>query len=286
MIRGLYTAASGMLARWNEMDVVSNNLANVDTVGFKKDEVLLKAFPEMLIRRMKSDGVVQFPLGSYDIAPVVGQLGTGVEVNDIQTRFDQGMNMKKTHNDFDLALEGKGFFAVETERGERFTRNGSFLIDDNSYLVTKEGYKVLGENGYIQVKHNNFKVDKDGTILYNSIYPNEDLGIMVDREQNSFDFPQIKDRLKIVNFYDPRELVKEGNNFFRESIHSGKPDILEVGGGRPNVMQGFLETSNVNPVLEMVKMISIQRNYEANSKVLQTQDQLLGKATNELARVY
>ena len=285
MIRGIDTAASGMLARWNQMDVIANNLANVDTVGFKKDDVLLKAFPEMLIRRMKADGMVHFPLGSYDVAPVIGQLGTGVEVNDIQTRMDQGLNMKHTHNDFDIALEGKGFFVVESERGERYTRNGSFLVDDMGFLVTKEGFKVLGENGYIQVKHNNFQVDSQGRIVVNSIYNNQDNSTMIGREQNTFEYPEVLDRLKIVNFYDPRELVKEGHNYYKDSMYTGSPEILEEGNGRPKVLQGFLETSNVNPVLEMVKMISVQRNYEANSKVMTTHNQLLGRAVNEVGKI-
>ena len=103
MVRGFYTGASGMLSQWQNMNVVSNNLANISTTGFKKDEAVFKAFPEMLLRRLDDNGVVKVPNGSYDVAPLVGKLGTGVEVNEIHTRFDQG-SVRNTGNDFDLAL--------------------------------------------------------------------------------------------------------------------------------------------------------------------------------------
>ncbi len=104
MVRGLYTGASGMLSQSIRMDVISNNLANVDKTGFKKDITVFKSFPEMLIRRQNDNGLVKFPLGSYDKMPVVGRLGTGVEVNEVFTDFQQG-SLKKTENPFDFAIE-------------------------------------------------------------------------------------------------------------------------------------------------------------------------------------
>ena len=118
MLRGIYTGASGMVAQMHRMDVLSNNLANVDVTGYKRDTSISKAFPEMLIRRINDNGVYKFPFGSVEVAPVVGKLGTGVEYNELFTVFEQGA-LKETSNPFDLALDGDGFFAVETPNGER-----------------------------------------------------------------------------------------------------------------------------------------------------------------------
>ena len=151
MLRGIYTSASGMNVMQQRLDIISNNLANVDLVGYKKDVTTMKEFPNIQIRRDFDDGLVSFPLGSYDKMPFVGKLGTGVELNESYTIFSQG-SLKETTNDFDFALDGKGFIAVETEKGERYTRNGSFTIDKEGYLVTKDGLKVLGENGLFKSK--------------------------------------------------------------------------------------------------------------------------------------
>ena len=124
MLRGIYTGASGMIAQDARMDAIANNLANVDQTGYKKDLTLFKAFPDMLLRRINDDGLGITPAGSYDTMPIVGKLGTGVEVNEVYTQFDQG-SLQSTENNFDLALEGQGFFTVMTERGERYTRNGA-----------------------------------------------------------------------------------------------------------------------------------------------------------------
>jgi flagellar basal-body rod protein FlgG len=109
MIRGWFTAASGMRAQQWRLDAVANNLANVDTDGYKRDQASFKAFPELLLRRMNDDGVYTHPFGSADVAPIIGRLGTGVELNELYVSFEQG-GLKESANDFDLALDGKGFF--------------------------------------------------------------------------------------------------------------------------------------------------------------------------------
>ena len=116
MIRGLYTGASGMSAQQVRLDAISNNLANVDTDGYKRDVAVHKAFAELLLRRTNDDGVTLNPFGSGDMAPVIGKIGTGVENNEIFTEFEQGA-LKQTENDFDLAMDGKGFFAIQTPYG-------------------------------------------------------------------------------------------------------------------------------------------------------------------------
>jgi flagellar basal-body rod protein FlgG len=121
MLRGIYTGASGMIAQMHRMDALSNNLANVDLTGYKQDVPIGKAFPELLIRRM-NEHIYRIPPGSVDATPVVGKLGTGVEINEVFTVFSQG-SLKETGNAFDLALEGRGFFTILTHEGERYTRN-------------------------------------------------------------------------------------------------------------------------------------------------------------------
>jgi len=278
MIRGLYTGASGMLSQMLQMDVVSNNLANVDKTGYKDDVTVFKSFPEMLIRRVNDDGVRKFPLGSYDKMPIVGSIGTGVEVNEVYTNFKQG-GLKQTENPFDLALEGDGFFVVETDRGIRYTRNGSFLIDKDNFLVTKDGYKILGENGYIKVQNNNFVVNEKGEVVVNQDLYNRKV---VSNTENDWASTSVIERLKIATFRELRELKKEGNSFYYETEFSGtaqQPKIM------PKIRQGFLEQANVNIVEEMVKMIEVQRAYEANSKSVTSHDNALSKLINDMAKV-
>jgi flagellar basal-body rod protein FlgF len=282
LVRGLYTGASGMMVQQNRLDTIANNLANVDLTGYKKDTAVFKAFPQMLMRRMNDDGVQVFPMGSVDTTPIVGTVGTGVELNEVFTNFEQGA-LKQTENDFDMALDGKGFLTVQTEGGERYTRNGSFLVDSDGFLVTKNGDKVLGENGPVRLKLNNFVVDQDGAIWQNARFagnPNR----LVSMQENEWDQLEKVDRLKIVTVDRTRYLAKEGNSNWRTTEESGEARVLD-GGERPRVRQGFIESSNVNSVTEMVDMIEVNRAYEANQKTIQTEDSLLGKLFNEVMKV-
>jgi len=270
-----------MRAQQWRLDAVANNLANVDTDGYKRDVASFKAFPEMLLRRMDDDGVYKHPFGSADAAPIIGKMGTGVELNELYTAFTQGAP-KETSSDFDLMLEGKGFFAVATPHGERYTRNGSFILGKEGFLLTKEGFPVLGENGPISVRANNFKVDADGNVWINSVYP-DDPEVMVGRTSNLWEDPVLLDTLKIVEFELERFLEKQGSSLYRESDVSGPAFVMERG-NRPKVLQGFLEASNVDPVVEMVQMIEVNRAYEANQKVIQTEEAMLGTLINQVAK--
>ncbi len=156
-----------MIAQQARMDVVANNLANVDQTGFKKDLTLFKSFPDMLIRRINDDGLGITPAGSYDTMPFVGKLGTGVEVNEVYTQFDQG-SLQRTENNFDLALEGRGFVTGNTERGERYTREGAVTITHEGDIVTHTGYPLMGENGPIRVQENNFIINERGEVMVNA----------------------------------------------------------------------------------------------------------------------
>jgi len=282
LIRGWYTGASGMRAQQWRMDAIANNLANVDVDGYKKDITSFKSFPEMLLRRQEDDGVFKHPLGSWDVAPIIGKLGTGVELNELYTSFSQGA-MKETQSDYDLALDGKGFFAIQTPWGERYTRNGAFHLGKEGLLLTKEGYPVLGENGPIRIQANNFLVDKTGKVWVNAAYT-DDPTTMVSREGNTWEETILLDTLKIVDFEVERYLEKQGSSLYRANDVSGPAQIIPEG-ERPRVIQGFTEASNVDAVLEMVQMIEVNRAYEANQKVIQTGDSMLGTLINQIVKV-
>lgn len=254
MIRGWYIGSSGMNAQQTRLDAISNNLANADTTGFKRDIAVSKSFPELLMRRMGDDGVYETPFGSADVAPIIGKIGLGVETNELYTDFEQG-SFKQTSTHTDMALSGEGFFAVETPNGERYTRNGNFLVGKEGILVTKEGYPVLGENGYIRVADDRFTVNQDGMV-----YSENDMELI--------------DRFKIVRFDNERYLQKMGSSLYKDTDVTGAAYIAE-GNERPVVMQNYVETSNVNVVNEMVSMIEVNRAYEANQKTIQAQDTMM-----------
>lgn len=262
MIRGWYTGASGMNAQQNRLDAISNNLANVDTAGYKKDVTVSKSFPELLLRRTNLDGVYETPSGSADAAPIIGKLGLGVETNENYTDFSQG-SFRQTDQNTDVALGGKGFFAVQTPAGERYTRDGNFILGKEGILLTKDGYPVLGEKGVIQVENDRFKINEDGVISLQ-----EDSGIV--------------DRLKLVRFDNERYLKKVGNNLYSTNDIAGPAHIAE-GSERPKFLQGYMETSNVNVVNEMVQMIEVNRAYEANQKTITSEDSMMGTLWSKTA---
>jgi flagellar basal-body rod protein FlgG len=271
-----------MSAQQVRLDAISNNLANVDTDGYKRDVAVHKAFAELLLRRINDDGVTLNPFGSGDQAPVIGKIGTGVENNELFTELEQGA-LKATQNDFDLAMDGKGYFAVQTPYGERYTRSGAFVLGKEGFLETKEGYPVLGENGPLQIKANNFKVDKDGNVFVNKDFQDDPFRL-ISREENTWEGLVKLDTLKIVDFPKDRFIAKQGSSLWRSTEESGDGAILTAG-SRPKVTQGYVEASNVNPVLEMVRMIEVNRAYEANQKTIQSEDSMLGKLINEVAKV-
>ncbi len=289
MIRGLYTGASGMNAQQVRLDAISNNLANVDTDGYKRDIAIHKSFPELLLHRMGDDGLYKHPLGSGDYSPIIGKIGLGVETNELFTEFGQGA-LKQTDSDFDFAIDQKAedartaFFSIQTPSGERYTRNGGFTLGKEGYLETREGYPVLGENGPIRVKANNFLVDKEGRVWINEAYE-DDPQRLVGREENSWEKTVLLDTLKLTDFKNQRYLAKQGISLWAATEESGPARVVAQGSERPAIHQGFREAANVNPVTEMVQMIEVNRAYEANQKSIQSEDAMLGKLINEVARV-
>lgn len=254
--RGIYTAASAMLGQMVRNDLVANNLANANTNGYKKDDSLHSEFPKILISQLGGDARLGGGLGS---TPNLGYLGTGTVIREVYTDHSQG-NMRQTDQALDLALSGQGYFVVEEGGQYLFTRDGSFSLDNEGYLVTKEGYRVQGENGPIRVDNDQFVVNELGEII------DGDLTL---------------DRLMVAEFAEPAKLTKVGSSFYQESAASGQP----LRGENVRIVQGFLESSNVNPVQEMVKMITVMRAYESCQKVIQYQDSTLEQAVTELGRV-
>ncbi|MCK9479152.1 MAG: flagellar basal-body rod protein FlgF [Firmicutes bacterium] len=249
MVRGLYIAGTGMITQMKRMDVLSNNLANVDTNGFKEDSLLSRSFEDMLIDRIGDPAVV-------NVSSRVGQLNTGIHIDSVYTGFEQG-SAKETNCPTDLMIKGEGFFVVLTENGERYTRDGAFEIDGFGRLATKSGDVVLGENGAINLSNNNFTVKSNGEIY----------------TEDGF-----VDKIKIINF-DNNALRKTGNNLYENYLQSPEQTSSS------NVAQGFVESSNVDLAKSMVRMVEVYRNYESNQRIIKMIDDTLAKAVNEIGKI-
>ncbi len=252
MVRGLYLAGTGMLVQRSKMDVTTNNIANADTLGYKQDTLLSRSFEDMLISRMNDPSVV-------NQTKVVGPLGTGTHIDEVFTSFEQG-TPEQTGLSTDLCMVGRAFFVVDTPDGERYTRAGNFTLDSEGNLLDANGNPVLGEGGGIQLTSDRFFVNNMGHIV--DLDTGEQVGA-----------------LRLVDFDKPENLRKAGNNYFY--------DYGGAGGGEAKdsqVMQGYIETSNVNIAREMVDMIITSRAYETNQRSARMIDETLDRAVNDIAR--
>ncbi|MFW6306725.1 MAG: flagellar basal-body rod protein FlgF [Bacillota bacterium] len=248
MIKGLFTAASGMTAKQRQLDVVSNNLANVNNTGFKKDGNIQKSFKEVLLNRIE---------GSKNPVPL-GEVGGGVMTEETFTNFTQG-GVRQTGNQLDIAIEGSGFFVVDTPQGLRYTRDGNFTLNEDGQIVTQQGYPVMGERGPLQtIAGQSINIDGDGQLYLGDIRG---------------------DQIRVANFENNQALEKTGDNLYMTEADPQEAD------GDYQLRQGYLENSNVNIVEEMANMIQVTRHYEANQKVITSIDSTLNKAVNEVARL-
>jgi flagellar basal-body rod protein FlgG len=250
MVRGLYIAGTGMMLQRRTMEVVTNNIANADTTGYKKDFLVSHSFDSVLIRRINDNATV------LNRAPHVGPLHLGTQVDQKHIDFDIG-NLEVTERTSDLALIGDAFFVIETADGERYTKNGAFYIDSHGYLVDGHGNFLLGENGPIYVGGPNFSVSEQGGVWVNN---------------------QLVDIIRTVSFEDNQTLRKQGGSIFfatEEPIESN-PYLIR---------QGVLEASNVEVAREMVDMITLYRTYETNQRMITLIDESVGKAVNEIGRL-
>lgn len=261
MIRSLWTGASGMIGQQYHIDTVANNLANVNTTGFKKNRA---DFEDLLYETVKVAGT---PATQVTVVPTGIQYGHGVKVAATQKMFQQG-SLKQTENPFDMALEGEGFFRVRMVDGtEAYTRDGSFKIDSNRQIVNSNGYyldpPITLPESFMRTE---ISISEDGR-MYTKIAGTDEI---VEAGQ-----------INIYNFVNPAGLKAIGGNLFKTTEASG-----EAFEGRPSydgfarLHQGFLEMSNVNLVDEMVDMIVAQRAYEVNSKSVITSDSILATAIN------
>lgn len=259
MIRSLNTAATGMEAQQSNMDVIANNIANVSTTGFKKARA---EFEDLLYQTQREPGSAT---GANSYSPNGVQIGLGVKTGAVQRDFENG-NVQVTKNPLDLQIEGAGFFQVLTQDGQMaYTRDGSFKKDSSGKIVDKNGNTLQPEvtipPGMVGVE-----VSPSGEV----------------RVSNGKDgATQVVGQIDLVNFVNPAGLKAIGKNLFEISSSSGQPMTQRPGlNGTGYLAQGQLESSNVNIVDEMVNMITAQRAYETNSKVIQAADQMLQNINN------
>lgn len=278
MIKGLYTSAMGMLIQEAEQNVTTNNLANVSTNGYKRDRITFEEFPRMLELRLNDTKLAP---GQKDyIPPILGNMGTGVILDRITTDHQAGA-MRETNSPVDFALDNKAYFAIQTPEGIRYTKDGQFRLTQDGALVTRQGYPVLGVQGG-QPQHLQNMIDAEGGLADNvaPVTIADDLNFSVTEDGriivNNQDSGQ---RILKVAFRNTNHLDKEGYNTYRLMEGAALYDNNSV------MKQGFIETSNVNLVQEMVNMIRLSRAYEANSKILTGIDERIGQAAREVGQI-
>ncbi|MCR5580107.1 MAG: flagellar hook-basal body protein [Pseudobutyrivibrio sp.] len=267
MVKGLYTAYTGMINEQKRMDVMTNNLANSSTTGFKKEAMVAQSFDDRLAIKIKDTSALANRPES------IGYISLGTKVGETYTNWDQGA-MQITDTPSDVAIAGKGFFAIEytNKAGETsvmYTRDGAFTVDSEGYLRTSNGEYVLNSDGALNTEYGDgYRVQID---------PNYEYAIATDGTitQNGEEV----DTIGLIDIADYDYINKYGENLYT-LIDGG--EIVESEG---YMEQGMLEASNVNVVDEMVSMIQIARAYEAGQKMIQTEDSTLDKTVNQVGQV-
>jgi flagellar basal-body rod protein FlgG len=243
MIQGIYTASMGMTPLLQKQDQIANNLSNINTTGYKQSGLFVKSYQKYL-----ADDQLQ---------PFVNR---EIKVDEVYVDYSEGP-MKQTKNPLDMSIKGSGFFTAMTGDGVEYTRNGNFSLNSEGFIVTADGSKVMGTEGYIRVERNiPITISDRGEVLQNNM---------------SMGF------LKVVDFEKPYKMLRCGEGRFRPQL----PNNPEVQSAGFVVRQGYLEASNVDMIKNMVAMISAYRNFEADQKALQAQDQTLDHAVNQVGRV-
>ncbi|MCC2252311.1 MAG: flagellar hook-basal body protein [Bacillota bacterium] len=266
MLRGFYTAASGMIAQQRQQEAFSNNISNANTPGYKADQTSLRAFPEMLLNQMGGKEVPTSTSMHVPIQQPIGSLNTGVYVQETIPNFTQG-DMRETGIATDLAIvngelpdeAGSLFFTVQDTDGEiRYTRNGNFTVDGQGYLVTNQGFYVLDQSGEpIYTNGMEFSVTPDGLLQT----------------------PEQSVNLGVAYATDANGLTKEGNGLYAGDAADLPPGVTF------SIKQGFLERSNVDSLQSMTQMMESYRLFETNQRVLKAYDESMGKAVSEIARL-
>lgn len=257
MVRGLYTAWTGMANEQKRLDVISNNLANSATVGYKKEGVTNQSFDDMLAIKIRDKSATG---GDSNI----GKVTLGVKIGEVYTDYTQG-SLRETGNTFDLAIEGSGFFTLSVVNGNaeevnRYARAAQFVMDSEGYIVDVNGNHLVSESGYLQI-------------------PTDASQVVIDVDGSVYADGALVDQLTIKDFENYDYLKKYG-----DTMYGAKEGAVEIETSNL-VRQGFTEQSNVNVVSEMVNMITITRAYEANQKVIQSIDGTLELAANSIGKI-
>ena len=256
MMRSLWISKTGMEAQQTQLDTISNNLANVSTNGYKRSHAV---FEDLMYQNIRQAGAAS---SSQTELPTGLQVGLGTRAVATARNFSQG-NLQQSANPLDVAIRGNGFFQIQLPDGTTaFSRDGSFQVSATGQLVTNNGYTV--QPGItIPVAAQSVTIGNDGTVSV----------VVAGQAQ-----PQTVGQLQLASFVNPGGLEPKGQNIYGETAASGTPNVGVPGlNGLGTVQQGFVETSNVNVVEELVQMIQTQRAYELNSKAIQTSDQMLQK---------
>lgn len=258
MVKGLYTAYTGLVNEQNRMDILTNNLANASTVGYKKEGSTSQSFNDVLTVKIKDASV-----GMQNVQ-VSGWRNPGVKIGENYTDYSQG-SFRETGNTYDLALSGNGFFAIEFtnkagETSTKYTRAGQFALNRDGYLVTQDGDYVLDtQNRHIRLNTlTDATIDADGRIIQND---------------------QLVTQIQVVDFADYDHLEKYGETYY-DAVEGA-----QVTNADAEIHSGYLEMANVQIVSEMVDLISITRAYETNQKIVQTYDSTLDVAVNQLGKI-
>lgn len=260
MLKNIYAPLSGGVGQERVMEIIANNLANTNTVGYKEEQI---TFQSMDSNPWNSYSSVlppaPFKMDMKELYPLRGNEMAYVAVSDVRTSLVQG-GLQKTGNPLDLAIQGNGMFVVNTPFGERYTRDGSFSLTPDGVLVTKNGALVQGENGAIAgLKEGDVQILPSGEVFLGD---------------------RFVDKIKTVAFNDTKSVQKLGDNLF---VHDGPPDNIIAPTGE--VTQGYLESSNVNPMRNLTNMIVAHRSYEALQKAVKTHDETLQLSSSKVGNV-
>lgn len=275
MIRGLYTSSSSMLCEIVKQDMVANNLANVDTAGYKRDQGIFKELPTMEIRKV-NDGEL-FPPRPFYKFPKIGELGTGVILDESYTDFKAG-KMQYTGNELDVGLANeKAFLVVEGPNGIRFSRDGILTVDHEGFLTNMHGDYIMAETDPVNEIEGDQLIDADGNPSVNlqRVQVADGQNVLIDEDGRVLVDGEAQFRISRGQAADRKAFRKEGANKY---LRAYGPVNRSLG----NVKPGYVEKPNFSLVEEMVKMIEVSRAYEANSKVIQSHDGLLDKAINSV----
>lgn len=244
MIQGIYTASMGMTPLMQKQDQIANNLANINTTGFKQSGLFIKTYQKYLSNDQHQ--------------PFVNEQ---MKADEVYVDYSEGP-LKQTSSTLDLAIKGSGFFTIMTDNGLQYTRNGNFSLSPEGLLVCSDGSRVMGTEGFIRVER--------------------DLPVSISEKGEVIQRGESKGVIKVTDFKKPYNMYRCGENRFRPLLPSDDSSVKSAG---YVIKQGYLEGSNVDIIRNMVQMISVNRNFEADQKAMHAQDETLEKAVNQVGRV-